>query len=111
MRAGLEGLADRRLGPSLRRASVLESERMPGLDRDVDRSFTVKHFHEQLGKRHNDTLGYTLTKLHPHRAGLVQRATTRSAQRKTRPRRPMVGMMRHPGCLDACLAARRSAPL
>jgi transposase len=93
--AGLEGLADRRLGPSLRRASVLEIERMLGLYRDVYRGFTVKHFHEQLGKRHNYTLGYTVTKLHLHRAGLLQRATTRSAHRKKRPRRPMVGMMLH----------------
>jgi transposase len=93
--AGLVGLSDRRLGPSLRRASVLEIERMLGLYRDVYRGFTVKHFHEQLGKRHNYTLGYTVTKLHLHRAGLVQRATTRSAHRKKRPRRPMVGMMLH----------------
>jgi hypothetical protein len=93
--AGLEGLADRRLGLPLRRASVLEIERMLGLYRDVYRGFTVKHFHEQLGKRHNDTLGYTVTKLHLHRAGLVQRATTRSPHRKKRPRRPMVGMMLH----------------
>jgi transposase len=93
--AGLVGLSDRRLGPSLRRASVLEIERMLGLYRDVYRGFTVKHFHEQLGKRHNYTLGYTVTKLHLHRAGLVQRARTRSAHRKKRPRRPMVGMMLH----------------
>src|SRR5580692_614385 len=93
--AGLEGLADRRLGPSLRRASVLEIERMLGLYRDVYRGFTVKHFHEQLGKRHNYTLGYTVTKLHLHRAGLLQRATTRSAHRNKRPRRPMIGMMLH----------------
>ncbi len=93
--AGLMGLTDRRLGPSLRRASVLEIERMLGLYREVYRGFTVKHFHEQLGKRHNYTLGYTVTKLHLHRAGLVQRATTRSAHRKKRPRRPMVGMMLH----------------
>ena len=52
-------------------------------------------FHEQLGKRHGYTLGYTVTKLHLHRAGLVQAATKRSAHRKKRPRRPMVGMMLH----------------
>jgi hypothetical protein len=55
----------------------------------------VKHFHEQLGKRHNYTLGYTVTKVHLHRAGLVTPAKTRSAHRKKRPRRPMVGMMLH----------------
>ena len=57
--------------------------------------FTVKHFHEQLGKRHHYTLGYTVTKLHLHRAALVQAATKRSAHRKKRPRRPMVGMLLH----------------
>jgi transposase len=92
---GETGLADRRLGPSLRRAPVAEIERMLGLYRDLYRGFTVKHFHEQLGKRHNYTLGYTVTKLHLHRSGLVQAATKRSAHRKKRPRRPMVGMMLH----------------
>ena len=78
-----------------RRAPVAEIERMLGLYRDLYRGFTIKHFHEQLGKRHNYTLGYTVTKLHLHRAGLVQAATKRSAHRKKRPRRPMVGMMLH----------------
>lgn len=92
---GLDGLADRRLAPSLRRASVTEIERMLGLYRDLYRGFTVKHFHEQLLKRHNYVLGYTVTKLHLQREGLVQRARTRSAHRKKRPRRPMVGMLLH----------------
>ena len=92
---GLDGLADRRLTPSLRRAPVTEIERMLGLYRDIYRGFTVKHFHEQLVKRHNYVLGYTVTKLHLQREGLVQRAKTRSAHRKKRPRRPMVGMMLH----------------
>lgn len=93
--AGEAGLADRRLGPSPRRAPVAEIERMLGLYRDLYRGFTAKHFHEQLAKRHNYTLGYTVTKLHLHRAGLVPVATKRSAHRKKRPRRPMVGMMLH----------------
>jgi transposase len=92
---GSAGLADRRLRPSLRRAPKVEIERMLGLYRDLYRGFTVKHFHEQLGKRHGYTLGYTVTKLHLHRAGLVTPARTRSAHRKKRPRRPMVGMMLH----------------
>jgi hypothetical protein len=90
--SGLGGLDDRRLAPSLRRAPVAEIERMLGLYRGLYRGFTVKHFHEQLGERHNYTLGCTVTKVHPHRAGLVQTATKRSAHRKKRPRRPMVGM-------------------
>ncbi|HEX4365219.1 MAG TPA: ISNCY family transposase [Rhodopila sp.] len=93
--AGAEGLADRRLGVSLRRASVTEIERMLGLYRELYRGFTVKHFHERLLKRHNYVLGYTVTKLHLQREGLVPRAKTRSAHRKKRPRRPLVGMLLH----------------
>src|SRR3954464_1563259 len=93
--AGEAGLVDRRLAPSLRRAPVAEIERMLGLYRDLYRGFTVKHFHEHLGRRHGYTLGYTVTKLHLHRAGLVTPARCRSAHRKKRPRRPMVGMLLH----------------
>ena len=92
---GVAGLRDRRLGASPLRAAPEEIERMLGLYRDLYRGFTVKHFHEKLVKRHNYTLGYTVTKLHLHRAGLVSKAKTRSAHRKKRPRRPMVGMMLH----------------
>lgn len=92
---GLAGLDDRRLGPSPRRASVAEIERMLGLYRDLYRGYTTKHFHEQLIKRHGYTLGYTVTKLHLQRSALVAKATTRSAHRKKRPRRPMVGMLLH----------------
>ena len=92
---GPAGLADRRLRPSSRRAAWAEIERMLGLYRTHYGDFTVKHFHEQLVKRHGYKLGYTVTKVHLHRAGLVQAAKTRSAHRKKRPRRPMVGMMLH----------------
>lgn len=92
---GVPGLSDRRLSPSLRRAPVAEIERMLGLYRDLYRGFTVKHFHEHLVKRHHYVLGYTVTKLHLQREGLVQKARKRSAHRKKRPRRPMVGMMLH----------------
>jgi transposase len=93
---GEAGLADRRLGrPSPRRAPAAELERMLGLYRDRYADFTVKHFHEQLVTRHGYKLGYTVTKVHLHRAGLVRPARKRSAHRKKRPRRPMVGMMLH----------------
>jgi hypothetical protein len=68
---------------------------MLGLYRDKYSDFTVKHFHERLLKRHGYKLGYTVTKVHLHRAGLVRPAPKRSAHRKKRPRRPMVGMMLH----------------
>jgi transposase len=93
--SGVDGLEDRRLVASPRRAPVAEIERMLGLYRDLYRGFTVKHFHEQVTKRHGYTLGYTVTKLHLQRSGLVQKARSRSAHRKKRPRRPMVGMMLH----------------
>lgn len=93
---GPSGLADRRLGrPSDRRASVSEISRMLDLYRGSYADFTVKHFHEQLVKRHDYKLGYTVTKVHLQRAGLVRPAPKRSAHRKKRPRRPMVGMMLH----------------
>jgi transposase len=93
---GADGLADRRLGRrSPRRAPEEELERMLGLYRDKYADFTVKHFHEQLVKRHNYVLGYTVTKLALHAAGLVRPAPKRSAHRKKRPRRPLRGMLLH----------------
>lgn len=92
---GPPGLADRRLGRSGRRAPEAEIRRMLGLYRAHYGDFTVKHFHEQLVKRHDYVLGYTVTKVWLHRSGLVRPATKRSAHRKKRPRRPMVGMMLH----------------
>ena len=93
---GAPGLADRRLGqPSPKRATEAEIKRMLGLFEDKYADFTVKHFHEQLQKRHGYKLGYTVTKVHLQRAGFVRVAPKRSAHRKKRPRRPFVGMMLH----------------
>ena len=91
---GEAGLADRRLGPSLRRAPVAEIERMLGLYRDLYRGFTVKHFHKQLGKRHNYTLGYTVTRLALQASGDAKRAAGRGQHRKKRVRRPLPGIDR-----------------
>ena len=96
---GVAGLRDRRLGPSPLRAAPEEIERMLGLYRDLYHGFTVKHFHEKLVMRHNYKLGYTVTKLHLQRTGLVTKAKRRSAHRKKRPRRPMTGMMLHQDAL------------
>src|SRR6201997_404936 len=91
-----EGVLDRRLGKaSPHRAGVAEIARMLELYRGSYADFTVKHFHEQLVKRHDYKLGYTVTKVHLQLAGLVRPAPKRSAHRKKRPRRPMVGMMLH----------------
>jgi transposase len=93
---GDDGLVDRRMGGrSPKRASEEELERMLGLFRDKYADFTVKHFHEQLQKRHGYMLGYTVTKLALHASGLVRKAPKRSAHRKKRPRRPLRGMLLH----------------
>jgi transposase len=112
---GPAGLADRRLGKlSPRRASVREIARMLELYRGSYAEFTVKHFHEQLRKRHGYKLGYTVTKLHLQQAGLVRPAPKRSAHRKKRPRRPMTGMMlrciRTPRGTLGCPGQRRRRP-
>ena len=93
---GPGGLLDRRIGkPSSRRAAAEEILRMLGLYEERYGGFTVKHFHEQLVKRHNYKLGYTVTRLSLQSAGLVRPAPRRSAHRKKRPRRPLPGMMLH----------------
>jgi transposase len=93
---GPQGLRDRRIGkPSSRRAAAAEIVRMLGLYEASYGDFTVKHFHEQLVKRHDYKLGYTVTRLALQGAGLVRPAPRRSAHRKKRPRRPLVGMMLH----------------
>src|SRR3981081_2318957 len=75
---GDDGLVDRRLGrQSPRRAPEEELERMLGLYRDKYADFTVKHFHEQLQKRHGYVLGYTVAKLASPAAGLVRKAPKR----------------------------------
>ena len=92
---GGEGLRDRRLGkPPPRRAPLAELTRMQLLYQERYRDFTVKHFHEQLQKRHNDKLCYTVTRLALHGAGLVARQKRRGGtHRKKRERRPLPGML------------------
>jgi len=91
---GIEGLRDRRLGKvSPRRAPAHELERMHELYRERYSDFTVKHFHEQLVKRHGYKLCYTVTKASLQAAGLVAKARRRSAHRKKRERRPLPGLL------------------
>jgi transposase len=108
---GPAGSRDRRIGkPSSRRAAVEEILRMLGLYEERYSGFTVKHFHEQLHKRHHYKLGYTVTRLALQRAGLVRPAPRRSAHRKKRPRRPMVGMMLHQSLPSRKRGMRRASP-
>ena len=91
---GIVGLRDRRLGKvSPHRAPEEELERMLELYRERYSDFTAKHFHEQLRKRHNYKLCYTVTRLALQAAGLVKKAKRRGAHRKKRVRRPLPGML------------------
>jgi transposase len=93
---GADGLVDRRVGePSPKRAPEDELERMRTLYQETYQGFTIKHFHEKLGKRHGYKLGYTTTRLHLQKTGMVQPAPRRGAHRRKRPRRPMRGMLLH----------------
>jgi transposase len=91
---GVEGLRDRRLGKvSPRRAPTRELTRMQRLYQERYRDFTVKHFHEQLQKRHGYKLGYTVTRLSLQAAGLVAKTKRGGPHRKRRERRPLPGML------------------
>ena len=92
---GPEGLRDRRLGKvSPRRAPLAELTRMQILYQERYRDFTVKHFHEQLVKRHNYKLSYTVTRLALQGTGLVRpQKRPGGTHRKKRERRPLPGML------------------
>lgn len=91
---GEDGLRDKRLGRvSNRRAPESELDRMRRLYREEYADFTVKHFHEDLRRRHNYTLGYTTTRLALQASGEVKPAAGRGRHRKKRTRRPLPGMM------------------
>ena len=90
---GVAGLRDRRIGKiSPHRAAERELARMHELYRERYSDFTVKHFHEQLQRRHGYKLSYTVTRLSLQTVGLVQKAKRRGAHRKKRVRRPLPGM-------------------
>jgi transposase len=91
---GREGLRDRRLGkPSPRRAPEAELARMRRLYQELYGDFTMKHFHEQLQKRHGYKLCYTVTRIALQAAGLARKAKRGGPHRKKRERRPLPGML------------------
>jgi len=91
---GPEGLRDRRLGkPSPRRAPEAELARMRRLYQEFYGDFTMKHFHEQLQKRHGYKLCYTVTRIALQAAGLARKAKRGGPHRKKRERRPLPGML------------------
>jgi hypothetical protein len=91
---GIDGLRDKRLARvSDRRAPESELGWMRRLYREEYADFTVKHFHEELRRRHGYVLGYTVTRLALQSAGLVTPARRRGKHRRKRQRRPLPGML------------------
>ena len=93
---GEDGLLDRRLGKaSGKRVPVDREEEVEALYRERYLGFTARHFHEHLVANHKFSWGYTWTKAFLQSKGLLERAKTRGAHRRKRPRRPLPGMMLH----------------
>jgi transposase len=93
---GEDGLHDRRLGKaSGKRVPVDREVEVEALYRARYEGFTAKHFHEHLVANHKFAWGYTWTKAFLQSKGLLERAKTRGAHRRKRPRRPLPGMMLH----------------
>jgi transposase len=91
---GVDGLRDLRIGkPSPRRAAAAELTRMQRLYQERYRGMNVKHFHEHLVEQHGYKLGYTVTRLALHAAGLVPKGKRRGPHRRRRERRPLPGML------------------
>ncbi len=105
--AGEAGLADRRLAPSLRRASVAEIERMLGLYRDLYRGFTVEAFPRAAGQTAQLHAG-----LHGDQAAPASRRPGAGGDEALGASQEAAaasdgGDDAASGRLDACLAARR----
>jgi len=93
---GEAGLVDGRLGKaSGKRVSQDKRDEVAELYRKRYAGFTAKHFHERLTSHHAFKGGYTWTKQLLYSTGLLQKAKTRGAHRRKRPRRPLPGMMLH----------------
>ena len=91
---GAAGLRDRRIGrPSPHRMTETAKAEVCRLYREHYADHTPQHFHDQLVKRHDYRLGYTVTKLTLYAAGLAKPAGRRGVHRRKRPRRPVPGMM------------------
>lgn len=96
---GYDAFIDRRRGhPSPRRVPVEQVEKVLRLYRQRYSDFNVKHFHEKLVEEHGIPVSYTWVKTILQNAGLVARQPRRGKHRRSRPRRPLPGMLLH---LDA----------
>jgi transposase len=93
---GYDGLFDRRQKrPSPKRVPLEVVGQLLTLYRERYFDLNVLHFHEKLGAEHGIRLSYTWVKTALQTAGLVAKEARRSPHRKTRPRRPLPGMLLH----------------
>ncbi len=98
-RGGVEAVVDQR-GRTLRRQRIPLAvlEQVCTLKRERYADFSVQHFWEQLGAKHDIAISYTWTKLALQAAGLAAKQPGRGRYRRRRARRPLRGLMVH---LDA----------
>jgi transposase len=96
-RHGYDGLYDhRRKRPSHRKVPLQLAERVLRLYREHYHDFNVRHFHDHLRQHHGISLSYSWVKSALQGAGLVApRPRRRGPHRKSRPRRPLPGMLLH----------------
>ena len=95
-RWGYDALLDRRRHvPSLKRASVVEVERVLRLYRERYLGFNARHFHELAVRDHGVALSYTFVKKALQAAGLVRKCRARGRHRRRREPKPCRGQMIH----------------
>ena len=93
---GYDGLFDRRRRqPRPKRVPGAQVEQVLRLYRERYFDFNVTHFVEKLQADHGIGLSYTWVKTALQAAGLVKRYPKRGPHRKSRPRRPLPGMLLH----------------
>ena len=93
---GYDGLFDQRRGKrSTHRIPLETAERVLALYQERYFDFSVRHFHEKLGKEHQIQVSYSWVNQALQGAGLVKRRSKRGSHRRRRPRRPLPGMLLH----------------
>lgn len=93
---GPEGLKDGRAGRAMPwRVPPQTLEEVCRLKKELYEEYSVKHFHEQLARKHNIDVSYTWTKDALQAHGLVPKEAGRGKYLRKRERRPMRGMLLH----------------
>jgi len=83
---GYDGLFDQRRGKrSIHRIALETGERVLALYQEKYFDFSVRHFHEKLGKEHQIQVSYSWVKQALQGAGLVKRRSKRGWHRRRHP--------------------------